>query len=149
MYICKCTRVYLYMYVAIQHIYILHNKYYVHINIIFFHVGICICTCEYLPQLHCVYIYRHMYTYWLVGWLQHFFLILAGLLNCGSLRAQSLCLELVLTLLASCIQLTQAVCALVILLFNAHLLPLFYGIWTFVGYLMPNPFSYMDTQFTC
>ena len=46
--------------------------------------------------------------------LQHFFRILAGLLNRGSLRAQAVCLELVLTPLASYIQLqlelTHAVC---------------------------------------
>ena len=37
--------------------------------------------------------------------LQHFFRILAGLLNRGSLRAQAICLELVLTSLASNLQL--------------------------------------------
>ena len=50
----------------------------------------------------------------------------AGLLNHGSLRAQALCLELVLTPLASYLQLTQAVCVLVIFLFDIHLLPLIY-----------------------
>ena len=49
-----------------------------------------------------------------------------GLLNRGSLRAQALCLELVLTPLASYLQLTQAVCVLVIFLFDIHLLPLIY-----------------------
>ena len=49
-----------------------------------------------------------------------------GLLNRGSLRAQALCLELVLTPLASYLKLTQAVCVLVIFLFDTHLLPLIY-----------------------
>ena len=49
------------------------------------------------------------------------------LLNRGSLRTAkpSVC-KLVLTLLASCLQLTQTVCALVIFLSNVHLLPLFF-----------------------
>ena len=67
-------------------------------------------------------------TYWLQVLLTiaALLLILAGLLNCGLLRAQALCLELVLTPLASYLQLTQAVCVLVIFLFDPHLLPLIY-----------------------
>ena len=59
-----------------------------------------------------------------------------GLLNHGSLRAQALCLELVLTPLASCLELTQAICALVILLSHAHLLPLFFRLFTQVHLLI-------------
>ena len=46
------------------------------------------------------------------------------LLTIAALRAQAVCLELVLTPLASYIQLTQAVCVLVIFLFDAHRLRL-------------------------
>ena len=54
-----------------------------------------------------------------------------GLLNCGSLRAAKPSVyKLVLTLLAYCLQLTQAVCALVILLFNVHILPMFFRLFT-------------------
>ena len=57
---------------------------------------------------------------------QHFFLILAGLLNRGLLRTEAPCLELVLTPLASYLQLTQAVGVQVIFLFDIHLFPLIY-----------------------
>ena len=59
----------------------------------------------------------------------HFFRILAGLLNRGSLRAQALCLELVLTPLASYLQLKLELTDpirlwhLVIWLSDIHLLP--------------------------
>ena len=42
---------------------------------------------------------------------------------------KALCLPLALNS-ASCLQLTQTVCALVILLFNVHLLPLFFRLFT-------------------
>ena len=48
---------------------------------------------------------------------------------------KTLCLPLALNL-ASCLQLTQTVCALVILLFNAHLLPLFFRLLTQVHLLI-------------
>ena len=50
-------------------------------------------------------------------------------------RKPSVC-KLVLTLLASCLQLTQAVCGLVILLFYVHLLPLFFRLFTQVHLLI-------------
>ena len=40
--------------------------------------------------------------------------------------------------LASCLQLTQAICMLVILLFNAHLLPLFFRLFTLVHLLIDS-----------
>ena len=55
-----------------------------------------------------------------------FFRILAGVLNRRLLRTKAPCLELVLTPLASYLQLIQAVCVLVIFLFDFHLLPLIY-----------------------
>ena len=54
------------------------------------------------------------------------FSFLAELLNRGSLKAQTPCMELVLTPLASYLQLTQPVCVLVIFLLAVHLLPLIY-----------------------
>ena len=67
---------------------------------------------------------------------QHFFLILAGVAQpwVTEGRKPSVC-KLILTL-ASYIQLTQAVCALVILLFNVHLLPLFFRLVTQVNLLI-------------
>ena len=53
-------------------------------------------------------------------------LTIAALINRGSLRVHALCLELVLTPLASDLQLTQAVSVMVIFLFDIHLLPLIY-----------------------
>ena len=60
-----------------------------------------------------------------------------GLLNRGSLRAQVLCLELVLTPLASCLQLDSSrLRHLVILLSHAHLLLLFFRLFTQVHLLI-------------
>ena len=70
---------------------------------------------------------------------QHFFLILARLLNHGSLRAQSpqsASWFSIRHLVLKWLQLTQAVCALVILLFNANLLPLFFRLFTQVHLLI-------------
>ena len=50
-------------------------------------------------------------------------------------RPKALCLSLTLNS-ASCLQLTQAVCALVILLLNMHLLPLFFLLFTQVHLLI-------------
>ena len=58
-----------------------------------------------------------------------------GLLNRGSLRPKDLCLPLPLNS-ASCPQMTQAVCALVILLFIVHLLPPFFYLFTQVHLLI-------------
>ena len=71
---------------------------------------------------------RHTATYWaqVLLTIAALFRILAGLSNRGSLRAQALCLELVLTPLASYLQLSQAISVLVIFLFDTHLLPLIY-----------------------
>ena len=59
-----------------------------------------------------------------------------GLLNYGSLRAQALYLELVLTPLLSCLRLTRTACALVILLFNVYLFPPFFCLFTQVHLLI-------------
>ena len=53
----------------------------------------------------------------------------------GHWGPKALCLPLALTP-ASCLQLTQIVCALVILLFNVHLLPLFFRLFTQVHLLI-------------
>ena len=54
----------------------------------------------------------------------------------GHWGPKSLYLLLGLTSLASCLRLTQAVCALVISLFNVHLLPLFFRLFTQVHLLI-------------
>ena len=58
-----------------------------------------------------------------------------GYSTVGHWGPKALCLLLALNL-ASCLQLTQAVCALVIFLFNAHLLPLFFRLFTQVYLLI-------------
>ena len=58
-----------------------------------------------------------------------------GCSTVGHWGPKALCLPLVLTW-ASCLPLSQAVCALVILLFNVHLLPLFFRLFTQVRLLI-------------
>ena len=58
-----------------------------------------------------------------------------GCSTVGHWGPKALCLPLVLNS-ASCPQLTQTVCALVILLFNTHLLPLFFRLFTKVHLLI-------------
>ena len=58
-----------------------------------------------------------------------------GCSTVGHWGPKALCLPLALTP-ASCLQLTQAACVLVILLFNIHLLPLFFRLFTLVRLLI-------------
>ena len=58
-----------------------------------------------------------------------------GCSTVGHWGSKALCLPLALNS-ASCLQLTQAVCPLVISLFNAHLLPLFFCLFTQVHLLI-------------
>ena len=58
-----------------------------------------------------------------------------GCSTMGHWGPKALCLPLALTL-ASCPQLTQAICALIILLFNAYLLSLFFRLFTQVHLLI-------------
>ena len=60
-----------------------------------------------------------------------------GCSTVGHWGPKALCLLLALTP-ASWIQLTQTICALVILLFNAHLLPLFFCLFTQVHLLIDD-----------
>ena len=58
-----------------------------------------------------------------------------GCSTVGHWGPKALCLPLALNS-ASCLQLTQTVCALVILLFNVHLLPLFFRLFALVHLLI-------------